>query len=126
MTGMPPAGNGSSISLAAVKALSCWSWLLVIFALADKKLSFSNKWLKYGSQASMPFYVLHQPVIVTLGFLIAEVDWSIPVKLVFLLSLSFFIIIGFYHFIISRIRFIRVLFGMKGQKGRKNVLQTKC
>jgi glucans biosynthesis protein C len=115
MTGMPAAGNGSSILLAAVKALSCWCWLLVIFALADKKLSFSNKWLKYGSQASMPFYVLHQPVIVTLGFLIAEVDWSIPVKLVFLLSLAFFIIIGFYHFIISRIPFIRVLLGMKGK-----------
>ncbi|MDF2790762.1 MAG: hypothetical protein K0S80_3863 [Neobacillus sp.] len=115
MTGMPAAGNGSSILLAAVKALSCWSWLLVIFALADKKLSFSNKWLKYGSQASMPFYVLHQSVIVTLGFLIAEVDWSIPVKLVFLLSLAFFIIIGFYHFIISRIPFIRILFGMKGK-----------
>jgi glucans biosynthesis protein C len=115
MTGMPAAGNGSSILLAAVKALSCWCWLLVSFALADKKLSFSNKWLKYGSQASMPFYVLHQPVIVTLGFLIAEVDWSIPVKLVFLLSLAFFIIIGFYHFIISRIPFIRVLLGMKGK-----------
>jgi glucans biosynthesis protein C len=115
MTGMPAAGNGSSILLAAVKALNCWSWLLVIFAFADKKLSFSNKWLKYGSQASMPFYVLHQSVIVTLGFLIAEVDWSIPVKLVFLLSLAFFIIIGFYHFIISRIPFIRVLLGMKGK-----------
>lgn len=53
MTGMPAAGNGPSILLAAVKALNCWSWLLVIFALADKKLSFSNKWLQYGNQASI-------------------------------------------------------------------------
>ncbi|MFB3163397.1 acyltransferase family protein [Neobacillus sp. 179-J 1A1 HS] len=116
MSGMPATGNGLSILLAAVKALNCWSWLLVIFAFADKKLSFTNKWLQYGNQASMPFYVLHQPVIVTIGFMIAEVDWSIPVKLVFLLSLSFFIIIGFYHFIISRIPFIRILFGMKGKR----------
>ncbi|NYE04131.1 peptidoglycan/LPS O-acetylase OafA/YrhL [Bacillus niacini] len=116
MSGMPATGNGLSILLAAVKALNCWSWLLVIFAFADKKLSFTNKWMQYGNQASMPFYVFHQPVIVTIGFMIAEVDWSIPVKLVFLLSLSFFIIIGFYHFIISRIRFIRILFGMKGKR----------
>jgi glucans biosynthesis protein C len=116
MTGMPEAGNGPSILLAAVKALNCWSWLLVIFALADKKLSFSNKWLQYGNQASMPFYVLHQPVIVTLGFIIGDAAWSIPVKLVFLLTFSFIIIMAIYHFMISRISFIRILFGMKGKR----------
>lgn len=121
MAGMPAAGNMLSILLAAVKALNCWSWLLVIFALADKKLSFSNKWLQYGNQASMPFYVLHQPVIVTLGFMIAKVDWSIPVKLVYLLSLAFIIIMGIYHFIISRIPFIRILFGMK-VKGKERMV----
>ncbi|MBY0148169.1 acyltransferase family protein [Neobacillus niacini] len=114
MTGMHAAGNRLSFLLACVKALNCWSWLLVIFALANKKLSFSNKLLQYGNQASMPFYVLHQPVIVTLGFIIADVDWSIPVKLVFLLTIAFIIIIGIYHFMISRISFIRILFGMKG------------
>lgn len=116
MTGMPAAGNGPSILLATVKALNCWSWLLVIIALANKMLSFSNKWLQYGNQASMPFYVLHQPVIVTLGFIIADADWSIPVKLVFLLTFSFIIIMAIYHFMISRISFIRILFGMKGKR----------
>jgi glucans biosynthesis protein C len=114
MTGMHAAGNRLSFLLACVKALNCWSWLLVIFALANKKLSFSNELLQYGNQASMPFYVLHQPVIVTLGFIIADVDWSIPVKLVFLLTIAFIIIMGIYHFVISRISFIRILFGMKG------------
>jgi glucans biosynthesis protein C len=116
MTGMPSAGNWLSILLASVKALNCWSWLLFIFAVADKKLSFSSKWLQYGNQASMPFYVLHQPVIVTLGFIIADDDWSIPVKLVFLLTVAFFIIMAIYHFVISRLTFIRVLFGMKGKR----------
>lgn len=116
MTEMPAASKGMSILLASVKALNCWSWLLVIFSFADKKLSFSNKWLQYGNKASMPFYVLHQPVIVTLGFIIADVDWSLPVKLVFLLTIAFFIIMAIYHFIISRISFIRVLFGMKGKR----------
>jgi glucans biosynthesis protein C len=116
MAGIPAAGNGLSILLAAVKALNCWSWLLVIFALADKKLSFSNKWLRCGSQASMPFYVLHQPVIVTLGFMIADADWSIQVKLVFLLTMAFVIIMAIYQFMISRISFIRILFGMKGKR----------
>ncbi|WHX98351.1 acyltransferase family protein [Neobacillus sp. DY30] len=121
MTGMPASGKGISILLAAVKALNCWSWLVVIFTLADKKLSFSNKWLKYGNQASMPFYVLHQPVIVTLGFMIADVASSIQVKLVFLLTLAFVIIMTIYHFLISRISFIRILFGMKGKREGRSI-----
>ncbi|WP_419887314.1 acyltransferase family protein [Neobacillus niacini] len=116
MSGMPAAGNVLSIILASVKALSCWSWLLVIFALADRKLSFSNNWLKYGNQASMPFYVLHQPVIVTLGFMLADLDWSIPAKLVILLTIAFVIIMTIYHFIILRISFIRILFGTKAKR----------
>lgn len=118
MTGMPSGNNGSSILLDSVKALNCWSWLIVIFAMADKKLSNTNKWLDYGNKASMPFYVIHQPVIVTLGFLIADMEWSISVKLVFLLVTAFIMIIVFYHFIISRISFIQILFGMKGSMGK--------
>jgi glucans biosynthesis protein C len=116
MTGMPSGNNGPSILLASVKAINCWGWLLVIFALSDKKLSYSNKWLKYGNQASMPFYILHQPVIVMLGFMIADIDWSIPVKLVFLLIIAFVIIMAIYHFMISRISFIIILFGMKSKR----------
>jgi glucans biosynthesis protein C len=118
MTGMPSGNNGSSILLDSVKALNCWSWLIVIFAMADKKLSNTNKWLNYGNKASMPFYVIHHPVIVTLGFLIADMEWSISVKLVFLLVTAFIMIIVFYHFIISRISFIQILFGMKGSMGK--------
>jgi glucans biosynthesis protein C len=54
-----------------------------------------------------------------LGFIIADASWSIPIKLVFLLTLALIIIIGIYHFIISRIPFIRVLFGMKGKRNER-------
>ncbi|MFP7298182.1 acyltransferase family protein [Neobacillus niacini] len=118
MTGMPSDNGGLSILLACVKAINCWSWLLVIFALADKKLSNPNKWLNYGSKVSMPFYVIHQPIIVTLGFLISDWEWSISVKLIFLLVTAFIMIIVFYHYIISRFSFIQILFGMKGSTGK--------
>jgi glucans biosynthesis protein C len=114
MSGMSGSEGWPSIFIACVKALNCWTWLLVIFAVADQKLSTSNKWLGYGNQASMPFYVLHQPVIVTIGFFIAELDWSIPIKLLFLILFSFTIIIVIYHYIISRSSYIQILFGMKG------------
>ncbi|WP_129725973.1 acyltransferase family protein [Ectobacillus funiculus] len=118
MAGMSSSGEVLSILLAVVKALNCWSWLLVIFAVGDRYLSVSNRWLKYGNQASMPFYVLHQPVIVLLGFLIAGVSWSIPLKLIFLIVAAFLIIMVLYEFLIARVSIFRVLFGMKGNGGK--------
>jgi glucans biosynthesis protein C len=123
--GFMTGNNVSSILLASVKAVNCWSWLIVIFAMADKRLSHSNKWLDYGNKATMPFYVIHQPVIVTLGFLIADWEWPIIVKLIFLLGTAFIMIIVFYHFIISRISFLRILFGMKGSTGKIHRLRVK-
>jgi glucans biosynthesis protein C len=123
--GFMTGNNVSSILLASVKAVNCWSWLIVIFAMADKRLSHSNKWLDYGNKATMPFYVIHQPVIVTLGFLIADWEWPIIVKLIFLLGTAFILIIVYYHFIISRISFLRILFGMKGSTGKIHRLRVK-
>lgn len=117
-SGMSSEHSIVGVLFAAVKALNCWTWVLVIFSLADRYLSFSNKWLTYGSQAAMPFYVLHQPVIVTLGFFIADLEWSIPVKLLLLLVVSFVIIMSIYHFIISKVSILRVLFGIKGSQNR--------
>ncbi|WP_307300821.1 glycerate kinase [Neobacillus driksii] len=55
MTGMPAAGNGLSILLAAVKALNCWSWLLVIFAFAYKKLQALGVSFKDQDGQELPF-----------------------------------------------------------------------
>lgn len=118
MAGVFSSGDWLSILLALVKALNCWSWLLVIIAVGDRYLSVSNKWLKYGNQASMPFYVLHQPIIVMLGFLVADVSWSIPIKLIFLIVAAFLIIIVLYQFLIVKISILRILFGMKRNAGR--------
>jgi glucans biosynthesis protein C len=117
LSDVPSAGGIYSVLFSSVKALNCWSCLLVIFALGERHLSFSNRWLSYSNRASMPFYVLHQPVIVILGFFISDIGWSIPLKLIFLSVVSFTIIMILFHFGISKVSFIRILFGMKGDFG---------
>ncbi|MDN3017384.1 acyltransferase family protein [Paenibacillus sp. BSR1-1] len=114
MKAIPQPGTISDVIFYAVHSLNCWSWLLCIFFLADRYLSFSNRFLKYGSEASMPFYVLHQPVIVLFGYLINDLSWPMHVKLIFLVSASFMVIMLCYQFVIKRIRVLRFLFGMKG------------
>ncbi|RHW32390.1 acyltransferase [Lysinibacillus yapensis] len=97
-----------------IKVLACWGWLLIIFYLADRYLAFANDFLNYTSEASMPFYVLHQPIIVFVGYTIRDFSWSIPLKLIFLVTVSFVIIMSLYHFLIRKISILRILFGLKG------------
>ncbi|MEH7074925.1 acyltransferase family protein [Neobacillus drentensis] len=121
----PQPGSVQEIIFFGVRTINCWSLLLCIFYFADKYLSYSNRFLKYASEASMPFYVLHQPVIVFFGYIIHNLSWSITVKLLFLVPVSFMMIMFCYHFVIRRFYVLRFLFGMKGNsqvltKDRRN------
>ena len=64
----------------------------------------------------MPLYVIHQPVIVSLGFLIYTRDWPVSFKLFFLVTMTYIVILFLFHVIIKRIDLFRVLFGMKKLK----------
>ena len=99
-----------------IRVLLVWNMIFFILYLGDKYLNFSNQALKYTSEASMPFYILHQPIIILLGFFIYNLDWSVPVKLIFLVSAAFGIIMSLYQLLIRRVQFLRVLFGLKEMK----------
>jgi glucans biosynthesis protein C len=116
MIDLPTPGSFADNFFFLIQTLNCWSWLLCIFYLADRYLSNSNRFLKYGSEASMPFYILHQPVIVLLGYQIYDLSWPLPVKVFFLITVSFSIIMVCYHYVIRRIHILRFLFGIKGEQ----------
>jgi len=77
-------------------------------------LDSTNKWLLYGREASYPFYFIHQPVIIFIGFYV--VDWQVHllIKLLVVVIGSFAISLGIYELLVRRINPIRALFGMKG------------
>lgn len=93
--------------------LVCWSWLLAVLGFGLGRLNFTNPFLKYASEASLPYYILHQTVIVTLAYSI--VGWQIPalVKFVILLAATFLIVAALYEFLVRRSNLLRFLFGMK-------------
>ncbi|WP_226678323.1 acyltransferase family protein [Mesobacillus jeotgali] len=103
-----------------IRVLLVWNMIFFIMYLGDKYLNVSNRALKYSSEASMPFYVLHQPVIILLGFFIYNLNWTVPVKLILLISAAFLIIMGLYEFIIRRVNVLRVLFGLKAKQGLRD------
>jgi hypothetical protein len=69
--------------------------------------------LKYANQAVLPFYILHQTVIVGIGFVIRDWQWAVLPKYLFLATTSFTLIMVMYEYIVKRVTVLRVLFGMK-------------
>lgn len=63
----------------------------------------------------MPFYVLHQTIIVIIGFFIVQLDLIIIVKYLIISVVSFAIIVGLV-LIIKKINIFRFLFGMSLKK----------
>ena len=113
MIGLPSQGSIQDFVFYGMKVLACWGWICVIFHLGNRYLSFSNHFLTYTSEATMPFYVLHQPIIVLIGYMIYDFSWSIPIKLLFLITVSFVLIMTIYHFVIRKVKILRILFGLK-------------
>lgn len=104
-----------SIIFTYIKVLNCWNWLLLIFYIGDRFLAAPQKGIKYLTQASMPFYVLHQPIIVGIGLYLYPLSWNTSSKLLVLSIFSFGIIMLIYQFIIQPISPFRVVFGLKGR-----------
>jgi hypothetical protein len=56
-----------------------WFALLAFLGFGMKYLNFSTPFLSYANEAVLPFYILHQTVLLSVGFFV--VQWSIPVAL---------------------------------------------
>ncbi|KPK23324.1 MAG: hypothetical protein AMK69_18280 [Nitrospira bacterium SG8_3] len=86
--------------------------MLTIFSFHCARF-FNNGFLKYARQAILPFYILHQTVIVTIGFYIIHWEMSVMVKYLILSVASFIVIVFLYYLLIKRIRRLAFLFGLQ-------------
>ena len=94
-------------------ALESNSWIISFFAFAYKYLNRSGKILRYLSQAVYPIYILHMLFLYLGSYLIFPMEIDVRVK--FFMVLLFTVVGCFltYEFMIRRVKFIRVLFGLK-------------
>jgi glucans biosynthesis protein C len=112
-------GNGSAYGslgytlTTALRSFNSWCWIIVFLSLGRKFLSFNHRALRYMSEASLPFYILHQPIVLLIGFWIA--GWQIGVlpKFMVLSLISFTAIALLYELFVRRIDLLRFFFGLK-------------
>jgi len=95
-----------------LRASVCFGWIFTIMGFAELRLNYTNKTLKYANQAVLPFYILHQPVIILFGYFIVQTQLSIGLKYFIIAGVSFVIVICLYQFLVQRSNVLRFLFGM--------------
>jgi surface polysaccharide O-acyltransferase-like enzyme len=109
----PTFGTIDYFWMSLLRAFNSWVWVLAILGIGSKHLPFRNRLLAYASVAVLPFYILHQSVIVVFGFFL--IDWNAAVLLKYFVlgTVSFGMILAIYEFVVRRFRPLRFLFGMK-------------
>ncbi|MFH1403792.1 MAG: acyltransferase [Candidatus Altiarchaeota archaeon] len=106
-------GSWAYVALMFSRSLGSWMLLLGFMGLARRHLSCRNRFLDYLAGASLPVYILHQPVIDVVALFIADrVSYAFP-KFLLLLAVSLAAIMVLYEVLVRRLSVLRVLFGMK-------------
>jgi surface polysaccharide O-acyltransferase-like enzyme len=97
----------------ALFSLFSWCFVLAILGFGMEHLTVNTPFLRYANEAVLPFYILHQTVIISVGFFV--IRWPIPdlVKFAIIAASSFAIIMLLYEFLIRRFNLLRFLFGMR-------------
>ncbi len=99
--------------LCVLRGILSWSWLVAICGFASRYLRFTNDFLKYANDGVLPFYVLHQTIILTIGYYVTRLNAALWLEYLIIATISFAAIIAVYEFFIKRLNILRVLFGMK-------------
>ena len=112
-------GNGAAYGsldytlLTALRSFYSWFWIIVFLSLGRKFINFNPPALRYMGEASLPFYILHQPIILIIGFWMT--DWQVGIlpKFVLLSTVAFMAISLLYELLVRRISVLRFFFGLK-------------
>jgi fucose 4-O-acetylase-like acetyltransferase len=114
-----PTGNGSGSGIdvfyfveSTVWALNGWCWVVAILGFGRKHLSFNHKYLQTSNELVLPFYVLHQAVIVAIAYYVVGLN-LITIEKYLLIVLAAFPIIVTLLYPISKVNALRFLFGMR-------------
>ncbi|EZH73006.1 hypothetical protein ATO12_18490 [Aquimarina atlantica] len=99
-----------------VCALVSWTSIISILGYGQIWFNKPSIVLNILNEAIYPFYILHQTIIVVLGYYIIQLNVNISLKILVLIFTTFPLIIIIYRFLIYPFTIPRILFGMKKKK----------
>jgi peptidoglycan/LPS O-acetylase OafA/YrhL len=93
-----------------------WLTIIAVLGYGKRLLNFPNKFLLYFGEASYPTYILHQSVVVALGYYVVQWEANILVKYISITLATYMVTFMIYEVFIRHINPIRFLFGMRPKR----------
>ena len=93
-----------------------WFFLIALLGFGRRFLNFPSRVQSYLGEASYPFYILHQTVIVIIGFYVVQWQTGVSVKFLTILATSLVATALVYDLLVRRTSITRFLFGMRPKK----------
>lgn len=107
-----PPGTFLEFLLWGLIAACGWCWTAFMLFIGMRYLDQDSPALQYGQKTILPFFIIHQPVILAIAYFVVQWDASIWIKLPVVVLGSFVVSVGLTEWV-KRVGFLRVLFGMK-------------
>jgi hypothetical protein len=104
---------------------SAWCWIFAILGFGMRYLTFDRPVLRHANEGVLPFFILHQTVLLCTGYFIMAWEIHDFLKWAIVFTSSFIIIIALYTLLIRKFELFRFLFGMKVTHPFFNIFQKK-
>lgn len=109
------------VLLMTLAMLLVWSYILAILGYGLRYLNANPPQLTYANEAVLPFYILHQPVILLIGYFVIPLALPIALKYAIIAPLAFGATLGLYEVGIRRWNLARRVFGLKAREHERRL-----
>lgn len=111
---LPWASEGvGDLLVGLLETVNGWAWVVALVGLAHKYLNFAHPVLGYANEAAYPFYILHQTVLVAVGWFVVRWPVGVGMKWAIICVVGGGATLGVYEVLVRRSRVMRFLFGMR-------------
>lgn len=108
-----------------VSCIYAWCAIVVMWFVGLRFLDVTSRFLAYAQQAIVPFYVLHQAVIVAVSFYVVRWPVGVTVKMLVVFFVSLAITLAIVELLVRRVAPLRALFGMKASPPPEPVVPSR-
>jgi peptidoglycan/LPS O-acetylase OafA/YrhL len=120
-----PGSSWSYILFQACWSVIGWFWIVAIMGFGLKHLNRQHRVLSYANEAVLPFYILHQTIILIVGYYVVQWEISLLMKFLFIITTAFFITCSLY-FLIWQSNLARIVFGLKTKSKANTYNASGC
>lgn len=110
------AGVPTLVLVMVLLGLLIWSTVLAIVGYGMRYLTANHRLLGSANEAVLPIYVLHQPVILLVGFFVIPLALPILAKYLIITATAFGFTLGLYALVVRRWNPVRQVFGLKPRR----------